>query len=238
MWCTCWQLITFSLLFLFLFSWCEDEHSGSHGVLTERVLQCGVHVNNAFDYMFFLSLSCSKPEHCRHRGILLQHGLHADKWHLKHFHHIFFFSLAVKLSIGDIMVSSLNETFNMVYTLTMLLIICFSFFYLQWTWALRTSWCPRWMWPSTWCPRFNAFDYIFSFLFLTVNLSIADIMVSSLNVTFNVVYMLTGHWPFGNIYCKVSSYISILSVCGSVFTLVAISVERWEERPTGCHFKR
>ena len=64
---------------------------------------------------------------------------------------------------------------------------------------------------------------------LAVNLSIADTMVSSLNVTFNYVYMLNGHWPFGNIYCKVCSFISIISVCGSVFTLVAISTDRYDQ---------
>jgi len=52
-------------------------------------------------------------------------------------------------------------------------------------------------------------------------------MVSSLNVTFNFVFMLTGHWPFGNVYCKMSSFISIISVCGSVFTLVAIAADRY-----------
>ena len=67
---------------------------------------------------------------------------------------------------------------------------------------------------------------ILSNILLSVNLSIADTMVSSLNVTFNFVYMLNGHWPFGNIYCKLCSYISIISVCGSVFTLVAISADR------------
>ena len=66
---------------------------------------------------------------------------------------------------------------------------------------------------------------IFHFAF-SVNLSIADTMVSSLNVTFNYVYMLNGHWPFGNIYCKLCSFISIISVCASVFTLVAISTDR------------
>ena len=72
-------------------------------------------------------------------------------------------------------------------------------------------------------------DLIFSiciYFVLSVNLSIADTMVSSLNVTFNFVYMLNGHWPFGNIYCKVCGFISIISVCGSVFTMVAISADR------------
>lgn len=61
---------------------------------------------------------------------------------------------------------------------------------------------------------------------ISVNLSIADTMVSSLNVPFNFVYMLNGNWPFGNIYCKICCYISMVSVCGSVFTLVAISGDR------------
>ena len=61
---------------------------------------------------------------------------------------------------------------------------------------------------------------------ISVNLSIADTMVSSLNVTFNFVFMLTGHWPFGNVYCKISAFISIIAVCGSVFTLVAIAADR------------
>ena len=73
------------------------------------------------------------------------------------------------------------------------------------------------------CFYYNIVYYI---NFFSVNLSIADTMVSSLNVTFNFVYMLNGHWPFGNIYCKVCSFISIISVCGSVFTMVAISVDR------------
>jgi len=63
--------------------------------------------------------------------------------------------------------------------------------------------------------------------YFIVNLSIADTMVSSLNVTFNFVFMLTGHWPFGYVYCKICSFISIISVCGSVFTLVAIAADRY-----------
>ena len=81
------------------------------------------------------------------------------------------------------------------------------------------------IWLATfWSTVFIIILYIINFF--SVNLSIADTMVSSLNVTFNFVYMLNGHWPFGNIYCKVCSFISIISVCGSVFTMVAISVDR------------
>lgn len=59
-----------------------------------------------------------------------------------------------------------------------------------------------------------------------VNLSVADAMVSTLNVIFNFHYMLNLHWNFGRIYCKISQFVSILSICASVFTLMAISFDR------------
>jgi len=53
-------------------------------------------------------------------------------------------------------------------------------------------------------------------------------MVSTLNVIFNFIYMLNSDWPFGQFYCKVSNFIAILSVAASVFTLMAISIDRLE----------
>ncbi|XP_047500846.1 tachykinin-like peptides receptor 99D isoform X1 [Penaeus chinensis] len=60
-----------------------------------------------------------------------------------------------------------------------------------------------------------------------VNLSVADTMVSTLNVVFNFTYMLNLHWQFGLVYCKISQFVSILSICASVFTLMAISFDRY-----------
>jgi tachykinin-like receptor len=62
--------------------------------------------------------------------------------------------------------------------------------------------------------------------YFLVNLSVADAMVSALNVTFNYIYMLNSHWPFGTLYCKISQFIAVLSICASVFTLMAISFDR------------
>ncbi|PBC26491.1 Tachykinin peptides receptor 99D [Apis cerana cerana] len=62
--------------------------------------------------------------------------------------------------------------------------------------------------------------------YFLVNLSIADAMVSTLNVTFNYVYMLNSHWPFGTLYCKICQFIAVLTICASVFTLMAISIDR------------
>ncbi|XP_045120407.1 tachykinin-like peptides receptor 99D isoform X1 [Portunus trituberculatus] len=60
-----------------------------------------------------------------------------------------------------------------------------------------------------------------------VNLSVADAMVSTLNVVFNFTYMLNLNWRFGFVYCKISQFVSILSICASVFTLMAISFDRY-----------
>nr|CAD27763.1 putative tachykinin receptor [Anopheles gambiae] len=53
----------------------------------------------------------------------------------------------------------------------------------------------------------------------------ADAMVSTLNVTFNYTYMLYLDWPFGTMYCKISQFVAILSICASVFTLMAIAID-------------
>uniref|UniRef100_A0A1A9WB26 G-protein coupled receptors family 1 profile domain-containing protein n=1 Tax=Glossina brevipalpis TaxID=37001 RepID=A0A1A9WB26_9MUSC len=63
--------------------------------------------------------------------------------------------------------------------------------------------------------------------YFIVNLSIADAMVSCLNVTFNYIYMLNNDWPFGELYCKISQFIAILTISASVFTLMAISIDRY-----------
>ncbi|XP_011303020.1 tachykinin-like peptides receptor 99D isoform X1 [Fopius arisanus] len=63
--------------------------------------------------------------------------------------------------------------------------------------------------------------------YFLVNLSIADAMVSTLNVTFNYSYMLNSHWTFGNLYCKISQFIAVVTICASVFTLMAISIDRY-----------
>ncbi|ODN06402.1 Tachykinin-like peptide receptor 99D [Orchesella cincta] len=63
--------------------------------------------------------------------------------------------------------------------------------------------------------------------YLLVNLSIADAMSSTLNVIPNYSYMLTGHWPFGALYCKIVQFVSMLSICASVFSLMAIAFDRY-----------
>ncbi|XP_048478820.1 tachykinin-like peptides receptor 99D isoform X1 [Plutella xylostella] len=63
--------------------------------------------------------------------------------------------------------------------------------------------------------------------YFLVNLSVADTMVSTLNVTFNYTYMLYSDWPFGHFYCKFCQFVAVLSISASVFTLMAISIDRY-----------
>nr|XP_018916865.1 PREDICTED: tachykinin-like peptides receptor 86C isoform X1 [Bemisia tabaci] len=63
--------------------------------------------------------------------------------------------------------------------------------------------------------------------YFLVNLSIADLMMSIFNCTFNFTYMINSNWQFGESYCKVNNYIGIVVVAASVFTLTGISVDRY-----------
>ncbi|XP_073942717.1 tachykinin-like peptides receptor 99D isoform X2 [Choristoneura fumiferana] len=64
--------------------------------------------------------------------------------------------------------------------------------------------------------------------YFLVNLSVADAMMSTLNVPFNFYYMLQNNdWPFGDLYCKLNQFISVLSISASVLTLMAISIDRY-----------
>lgn len=62
--------------------------------------------------------------------------------------------------------------------------------------------------------------------YFLLNLSIADLMMSSLNCMFNFIYMLNSDWPFGRFYCSVNNFMGNVTVATSVFTLVAISFDR------------
>ncbi|XP_046391631.1 tachykinin-like peptides receptor 86C [Ischnura elegans] len=60
-----------------------------------------------------------------------------------------------------------------------------------------------------------------------VNLSVSDLLLSLLNCAFNLVFMLDGDWPFGAVYCSFSNFVANCSVAASVFSLAAISVDRY-----------
>lgn len=62
--------------------------------------------------------------------------------------------------------------------------------------------------------------------FFLLNLSLADLLMATLNCVFNFIFMLNSDWPFGAVYCTINNFIANVSVGSSVFTLVAITLDR------------
>lgn len=63
-----------------------------------------------------------------------------------------------------------------------------------------------------------------TFLF---NLSVADLLMSSMNGAPNFLSMLRSDWTLGFYYCSVNNFMAYATVASSVFTLVAISFDRY-----------
>ncbi|KAH7977751.1 hypothetical protein HPB49_003373 [Dermacentor silvarum] len=62
--------------------------------------------------------------------------------------------------------------------------------------------------------------------YFLVNLSVADLLTSTLNAGFNLVYMLESHWAFGEPYCVFNNFVASLTVACSAFTMAAMSIDR------------
>ena len=62
--------------------------------------------------------------------------------------------------------------------------------------------------------------------YFLVNLAVADALISILNTLFNFVYMLYFDWPFGRNYCKFIQFIATCTISASVFTFMAIAIDR------------
>ncbi|RVE53585.1 hypothetical protein evm_001726 [Chilo suppressalis] len=60
-----------------------------------------------------------------------------------------------------------------------------------------------------------------------VNLAVADLLMATLNGAPNFVFLVTAHWPFGAATCTASNFTANLTVSAGVFTLVAITVDRY-----------
>ncbi|XP_025415944.1 tachykinin-like peptides receptor 86C isoform X4 [Sipha flava] len=60
-----------------------------------------------------------------------------------------------------------------------------------------------------------------------VSLSISDLLMASLNCVPNLIYMLNSDWAFGLELCMASNFIAYCTVATSVFTLVAITLNRY-----------
>ncbi|XP_069952980.1 tachykinin-like peptides receptor 99D isoform X2 [Cherax quadricarinatus] len=65
--------------------------------------------------------------------------------------------------------------------------------------------------------------------YFLMNLSAADLFMSVLNCMFNFIYMLHSDWPFGAVYCTISNFMANVTISASVFTLMAISFDRYKD---------
>jgi len=62
-----------------------------------------------------------------------------------------------------------------------------------------------------------------------VNLAIGDILMAALCIPFTFVSnLLLQYWPFGSIMCVIVCYSQAVTVFISAYTLVAISIDRYE----------
>lgn len=62
--------------------------------------------------------------------------------------------------------------------------------------------------------------------YFLVNLAVADALISVLNTLFNFVYMINNNWPFGRGYCRFAQFIAPCTISASVFTFMAIAIDR------------
>lgn len=62
--------------------------------------------------------------------------------------------------------------------------------------------------------------------YFLVNLAVADALISIVNTLFNFLYMLHSDWIFGRSYCKFTLFIATCTISASVFTFMAIAIDR------------
>ena len=64
--------------------------------------------------------------------------------------------------------------------------------------------------------------------YFLVNLSVSDMMYTTLNIPWFFAANLNGNWPFGSDvrFCKLVRLVAPLSAAASIFSLTAISIDR------------
>ncbi|XP_043203801.1 neuromedin-K receptor-like [Amphibalanus amphitrite] len=60
------------------------------------------------------------------------------------------------------------------------------------------------------------------------NLAVSDVLMTCLNIPFNISRVLLDDWPFGGFMCSVVPYVQVCAVYVSAFTMVAIALDRYQ----------
>ena len=63
---------------------------------------------------------------------------------------------------------------------------------------------------------------------LIASLAFSDIVMTALNIPFNVARLLLDHWPFGQVLCVLVPFIQVSCVYVSTFTMAIITYHRWK----------
>ena len=75
------------------------------------------------------------------------------------------------------------------------------------------------------------------FNYYIMNLALTDLLVACLAMTFYTVDVLVGYWPFGEFMCGVWIFFDYGMTFASVFTLVAISADRYWSVAWALHYR-
>ncbi len=62
---------------------------------------------------------------------------------------------------------------------------------------------------------------------LIASLSVSDLLVTVLNIPFNVARLLLDEWPFGQFLCFFVPFVQVMAVYVSSFTMAVIAIHRW-----------
>jgi hypothetical protein len=62
---------------------------------------------------------------------------------------------------------------------------------------------------------------------LIASLSVSDLLVTVLNIPFNVARLLLDDWPFGQFLCFLVPFVQVMAVYVSSFTMAVIAIHRW-----------
>ena len=77
-----------------------------------------------------------------------------------------------------------------------------------------------------------------TFSYYIINLAVTDILVASTAMSFYSIDVLLGYWPFGGFMCGVWIASDYGMTFASVFTLVAISLDRYYSVTWCIHYRR
>lgn len=75
------------------------------------------------------------------------------------------------------------------------------------------------------------------FNFYVINLAVTDLLVAVTAMSFYTTDTMLGYWPFGEFLCGVWIFVDYGMTFASVFTLMAISIDRFWSVTWGFHYR-